>query len=228
MDKGKMLWTVLGFGIALCIVGVAAYFLNTDGQPDDEEEEPVQPKTGVYLLHIEGIDGEAQDGDHTDWMVLDSFTMPSISVPTGGADRVSGEPVYEPIRIVKRVDAASPKLIQNCVEGKVIPKLVIEYCIVTSTDALVTIMAYEVTNLAIDSYVQSAGPLDGIPSEASQTAAPEQYQYYYDVGKGWSPDRPTETLTLNFEKMKITYTEFDSQWKSKGVVEVEFLVNGAV
>ncbi|MGA1873583.1 MAG: Hcp family type VI secretion system effector [Thermoplasmatota archaeon] len=222
MDKGKMLWTVLGFGIALCVIGAAAYFLNTDGQPEDEEEEPVQPKGGVYLMMVEGIDGEAQDDDHKNWMILDTFGFPTIKVSGAGDVRTGGERTYEPIRIVKRIDKSSPKLMESCVNGEVIPKIVVKYCRLTETDSLVTVMAYEFTNVVINGYFHGSGNADPVPTEEMQ--AQTQVKPFFDVGKGWSPARPSESLSLNFEEIKVTYTELDSENKSKGNVEYTWKV----
>jgi type VI secretion system secreted protein Hcp len=223
MDKNKMLWTVLGFGIALMAVGVAAYFYNIDGQ-EEEEEEPVQPKGGVYLMMVDGIDGEVKDMDHKNWMLLDSFEFPTIKVVEGESARLSGERTYEPIRIVKRIDKSSPKLMEACVKGQVMEKLVIEYCHMTDTDGLITIITYEFINVVINGYHHGSGDGEVLPTEEMQSSVLPQFEPFFDVGKGWSPDRPAESLSLNFEEIKVTYTELDSENKSKGNVEYTWKV----
>jgi type VI protein secretion system component Hcp len=228
LDKGKMLWTVLGFGVALCVIGAAAYFYNTDGQPEEEEEEPVQPKGGVYLMMIEGVDGEAQDKDHEGWMLLDSFAFPTIKV-AGGGGRTGGERTYEPIRIVKRIDKSSPKLIDMTVKGSLLTKVVVKYCRITDDGGLRTIMVYEFKNAAIGSYWSTSGDADPRPTEdfsvggsGGEDSYVPTYQPFFDVGKGWVPNRPSETVSFSFEEVKVTYTEFDNDGKSKGNVETEF------
>jgi type VI secretion system Hcp family effector len=229
LDKGKMLWTVLGFGVALCVVGAAAYFINTDGQPEDEEEEPVQPKAGVYLMMVEGIDGEAKDSDHLGWMILDHFTFPTIKVEAGDSVRIGGgERTYEPIRIVKRIDKASPKLIDSCVKGQVISKLTVKYCKLTEDDALVTVMVYDFKNVVIRGYWTISGDADDRPTEEIDGDTATQYEPFFDVGKGWSQYRPIESLSISFEEVKVIYTELDIENKPKGNVETEFAVEGEV
>ncbi len=223
MDKSKMLWTVLGFGIALMVVGALAYFYNIDGQ-DDEEEEPVQPKGGVYLMMMEGIQGEAQDEDHPGWMILDSFTFPTIKVADGAATRISGERTYEPIRIVKRIDKSSPKLMEACVEGTLIPTLVVKYCHIADNDVLVTIMVYEFRNVIINGYIHGSGQAEDVPMEDFQSSTQQTYKPFFDVGKGWNPDRPSESISLNFEEIKVTYSEVDKENKPKGNVEYTWKV----
>jgi type VI secretion system Hcp family effector len=219
-----MLWTVLGFGVAMCVIGAAAYFYNSDGQPDDDEEGPVQPKGGVYLMMIEGVEGEVQDKDHEGWMILDSFAFPTIKV--GDGIRTGGERTYEPIRIVKRIDKTSPKLMESCVKGTALTKVVVKYCKPTESDGLVTIMVYEFKNVAIASYWHISGDADDRPTEEYSTggsggedAYAPTYQPFFDVGKNWKFNRPTEGLAMGFEEVKVTYTEFDSENKSKGNVE---------
>ena len=41
----------------------------------------------------------------------------------------------------------------------------------------------------------------------------------YTIGHSKQADVPTETMSLNFEEIKVTYTEYDSEGKSKGNVE---------
>lgn len=224
-----MLWTVLGFGIALCVIGAAAYFINTDGQPEDEEEEPVQPKGGVYMMMIEGVEGEAKDKDHEGWMILDSFAFPTIKV--GDGVRTGGERTYEPIRIVKRIDKSSPKLIEACVNGAVQTKLVVKYCRITDTGGLRTIMVYEFKNAQIGAYWSTSGDADPRPTEefsvggsGGEDSYTPTYQPFFDVGKGWVPNRPTETLSFNFEEVKVIYTQYDDTGSSQGNVETEFKI----
>ena len=59
-----------------------------------------------------------------------------------------------------------------------------------------TYYAYELKNVMITSYLMS----------------------------GDADDRPTEEVTLNFEQIKMTYTEYDSDGKSKGNVEFSWKV----
>ena len=47
----------------------------------------------------------------------------------------------------------------------------------------------------------------------------------YDIsGSGQSEEVPMETFSLNFEEIKVTYTECDREGKSKGNVEYSWKV----
>ena len=74
--------------------------------------------------------------------------------------------------------------------GKVIPDVTIEFTRVY--DAGKTFYKYEFTNVLVTSYQSS---------ESTGNTA------------------PTDTLTLNFEEIKVTYTEYDSTGSSKGNIE---------
>jgi len=41
---------------------------------------------------------------------------------------------------------------------------------------------------------------------------------------GDADDRPTEEISLNFEEIKVTYTEYDSEKKSKGKIEYSWKI----
>ena len=64
------------------------------------------------------------------------------------------------------------------------------------TSSYGTYYAYELTNVMVTSYSIS----------------------------GDADDRPTEEVSLNFEEIKVTYTEFDSQGSSKGNIEYNWKV----
>ena len=232
MDKGKMLWTILGFGIALSVVAAGAYFINIDGQSEEEDEEHVQPKGGIYLMMIEGVDGELKDPDHAGWMILDSFTFPTISTKASasGSTRIAGEVTYEPLRIVKRIDKASPKLMDKCLKATVIPNVVVKYCRMTEDGSLVTIMVYEFKNVVINGF-HGGSESDSKPTEEVQTGGAggddspiPTYQPFFDVGKNWVQDRPMEGMVMDFQELKVTYTEFDADFKAKGNVEATWKV----
>ena len=95
-------------------------------------------------------------------------------------------------------EKASPKLQEQCLEGKVIPKLEIEQ---TSTygGARATYLKYELKNVMVTSYQMNASGND--------EAGP-----------------PTVVVGNNFEEVKVTYTEMDQEGSSKGNVETEFKV----
>ena len=210
----------------MSVVGAGAYFINIDGQPE-EEEEPVQPKGGVYLMKFDGVDGESKATAHVGWMILDSFTLPSITTKAGevGSARRGAERQFEPLRITKRIDKSSPKLMDRCLKATVTPQVIVKYCRVGDDGALTTIMTYEFKNVVINGF-HGSGSGEAHPTETISTgggggedSAVPEYQPFFDVGQNWKFNRPAEGLSMDFEEIKVTYTEYDSENKSKGNVE---------
>ena len=149
-------------------------------------------------MQITGIDGESTDKDHKDWIEVLSFSM-GMADPGGGATgatRRRGDVVIEDIVLVKELDKSSPKLMEKCAMGAVIPSLVLEVC-GSATDASFTYYKYELENVMVTSFYCGGSTEEGVP---------------------------VETFTLNYEEITVTYTETDSTGKSKGNVEFTWKV----
>ncbi|MEO8268740.1 MAG: type VI secretion system tube protein Hcp, partial [Aureliella sp.] len=113
--------------------------------------------------------------------------------------RRRGSVMLEDIQCSKLLDKASPKLAESICLGKVYPKVEIE-CTVSTTDAgQETYYKYELKNVLVSSYSVSGG----------------------------SQDKPAESFSLNYEEIKVTYTEMDSKGKKKGNVEYGWKVEEA-
>ena len=151
-------------------------------------------------IKFDGVDGEAQDKDHKGWSDLASFSQ-GIHQPGGaatGATRRRGDVILDDLTCSKELDKASPKLAESVCKGKVFPKVEID-CTASYTDSgRVTYYKYLLTNVAVTSY--NIG------------------------GSGQAEDVPMEDFALNFEEIKVTYTECDSKGKSKGNVEYSWKV----
>jgi type VI secretion system Hcp family effector len=151
-------------------------------------------------IKFDGVDGEAQDKDHKAWSDLQSFSQ-AITQPgraATGATRRRGDVILEDIQCTKELDKSSPKLAQAVCNGKVFPKVEIHLTASYTDAGRVTYYAYELKNVLITSYSIS--------------------------GAGQSEAVPTEQFSLNFEEIKVTYTECDSQGKKKGNVEYTWKV----
>lgn len=150
---------------------------------------------GSYLfMQVSGVDGESMDKDHKGWIDILSFSM-GMTVPGGGATgptRRRGDVVVEDIVVVKELDKSSPKLMDKCVKGEVIPLIDIHVSRANVDDSRTVYYKYELTNVVVTSFYEISGA---------------------------GSDRPEETVTLNFEEIKVTYTETDSMGKSKGNIE---------
>jgi type VI secretion system secreted protein Hcp len=151
-------------------------------------------------IKFEGVEGEAQDRDHQGWSDLASFGQ-GLHQPGGsatGATRRRGDVILDDIACAKELDKASPKIAEAVCNGKVFPKVEIHLTASFTDAGRVTYYAYELQNVLVSSYNIS--------------------------GSGQSEDVPMEDFNLNFEEIKVTYTEADSTGKSKGNVEYSWRV----
>jgi len=153
-------------------------------------------------IKFDGIEGEAQDKDHKGWSDLASFNQALHKPGAGtGATRRRGDVILEDIALVKELDKASPKLAESVCKGKVFPKVEIHVTASYTDSGRVTYYAYELTNVQVVSYNIS--------------------------GSGQSEDVPVEDVSLNFEEIKVTYTEHDNAGKTKGNIEYSWKVEEA-
>ncbi len=158
------------------------------------------PVHGAAFAKYDGIDGESKDADHDKWIDVLSIDW-GVHKPGGGMtgqSRRRGAAVVEDLVLTTEFEKSSPKLQEKCLKGEVIPKLEIE---LTSTygGARATYLRYELKNVMITSYKMTASGND--------EAGP-----------------PTEEYGVNFEEIKVTYTEYDGSGSSLGNVEMEYKV----
>jgi type VI secretion system secreted protein Hcp len=158
---------------------------------------PAATASAAYIK-FDGVDGEAQDRDHRSWSDLISFSQSQL-VPTNAATgRATGRVVFEDIVVTKELDKASPKLAEAVAKGKVFPTVVIHWARVVPGGTTQTYYSYELKNVQVTSYsIGGSAPSDSVP---------------------------TETLSLNFEEIKVTYTESSETGQAKGNVEYSWKV----
>ena len=140
------------------------------------------------------------DKDHQKWSDLISFSQ-GITQPGGGATgstRRRGDVIMDNVYCTKELDKSSPKLAEGMCKGKVYPKVEIHLTASTTDAGRVTYYAYELTDVQVSSYTIG--------------------------GSGQSEDVPMEEFSLNFEEIKVTYTETDAKGASKGNVEYSWKV----
>ena len=151
-------------------------------------------------IKFDGVDGEALDKDHKSWSDLLTFGQ-GLHQPGGsatGATRRRGDVILEDITCTKELDKSSPKIAEAVCKGKVFPKVEIDITASYTDAGRVTYYRYELTNVMVTSYNIS--------------------------GSGQAEDVPAEDFSLNFEEIKVTYTENDSAGKKKGNVEYSWKV----
>jgi len=150
-------------------------------------------------IKFDGIDGEAQDKDHKSWTDLAAFSQLITKPGAGtGATRRRGDVVLEDLHCTKELDKSSPKIAESVCKGKVFPKVEIHLTASYTDSGRITYYAYELKNVQVVSYDIS--------------------------GSGQADDVPMENFSLNFEEIKVTYTENDNTGKKKGNVEYTWKV----
>ena len=151
----------------------------------------------IYIK-FDGVDGEVQNISHQGWCEVVAFNQAHIMQQTStGPSRGSTTALFEDFRIVKTVDKASPKLAEAVCKASVYPTVKIHLTSLAFSTGRVTYLAFELKNVLITSY--------GIS------------------GSGQNEEVPTEEVTLSFEQIKMTYTEFDAAGKAKGNVEYTWI-----
>ena len=151
-------------------------------------------------IKFDGVDGECLEKEHKAWSPLASFGQ-GMHQPGGGATgatRRRGDVILDDLTCSKELDKASPKIAESVCKGKVYPKVEIDVTASYTDAGRVTYYRYELKNVLVTSYNIS--------------------------GSGQAEDVPMEDFTLNFEEIKVTYTENDNAGKKKGNIEYSWKV----
>jgi type VI secretion system Hcp family effector len=189
---------------AICLLFAGLLLVTTPSVANAQEGDADRPMVvGIVpgpvaavdmFLKIEGIDGEAKDEAHSGWIDVLSVDWGAVRAtpvratparPQRGAERKRpGRVKYGDITLKRGYDAASPKLMLAVANGTRVPSVVLEF---TTTEAEgVRYVRYELQDVIISSYRIDAG------------------------GDG---DRPTESISLNFAKVKSAYIPQDRRGK---------------
>ena len=154
------------------------------------------------FIKFQGIEGESGDNDHKKWSDLASFSQPMYKPGSGtGQTRRRGDVVVDDMTITKELDKASPKLAEAICGGKVFGTVNIELTASYGDAGRKTYYAYELKNVQVVNYTVS--------------------------GAGQSDEVPMEQVTLNFEEIKLTYTERKAGGDKVGTVDYAWKVEAA-
>jgi type VI secretion system secreted protein Hcp len=137
------------------------------------------------FLKLEGLDGEATDSKHKNWIKMQSMSSPVFrSIAEGAKDneRSRGTTTLGDIVIVRQLDKSSPKLAEACATGKPISKGQIDFCS-QANNKEEPYLTYTLENCIVSSYS------------------------FHGDGSG-SPV-PTEEITINFTKIEWKYITLD-------------------
>ncbi len=141
------------------------------------------------FLKIEGIDGESTDDKHQKWIEILSYAH-SVSQPVSGVSatggRTGGRADFSDFSLTKTVDNATPDLNIYCAKGQHIPKVELELCLATGDKH--TFLKYTLEDVIISS-VAPAGASGG-------------------------NDKPIESLSFAYGKIKWEYTPIDHTGKA--------------
>ena len=151
---------------------------------------PIMAVTGgsilTMFLKIEGVPGDSVDKDHKEWIELQSCQW-GISRPVGGtgSSRTNGPVAFTEMRFDKKIDKATPLLLDGICQGKVYPKVEIHLRSDSDKDERQTYMKIEIDDCLVSSI--------GSDSSSGSNAVAI----------------PQESLSLNFAKIEVRYTDVD-------------------
>jgi type VI secretion system secreted protein Hcp len=153
-----------------------------------------------YFLKIDGIKGEAQDKSHKDEIDVKFFEwhMEQKGTAAKGGGMGAGRVFAHDLRIVKQIDASTPKLFDACFSGKHIPSATL-----TCRKAGGTQLEYYVhklTDILISSVRHKHQDDDG-----GQTGA--------DVS-----NEPIEEILINISSYEIQYKQQNKDGSGMGAI----------
>lgn len=144
------------------------------------------------FLKIDGIPGESTDDKHKDEIEILSYGF-GVSQPISGTVSSSGsmsasKADFTDISFMHSYDIASPKLFESCSTGKHIPSAVLSLHRATGNKE--KYLEIKLSDVLVSSVQIS--------------------------GSGGGDDVPTESFTLAFGKVEITYTKLGTDGKAAG------------
>jgi len=149
------------------------------------------------FLKLDGIKGESQDKTHKGEIDLLSFSWSNKqtgTAPSGGG-MGAGKVHFSDLKILKKTDASSPLLFQNCAAGKHIPSALLT--VRKAGGSQLEYMKIKLTDLVVSSYHSYGSGTEGFAeSPGAKVAA--------GLGGGAS-EIPLDEVSLNFSKIEFQY-----------------------
>ncbi|MCP5522068.1 MAG: type VI secretion system tube protein Hcp [Verrucomicrobiales bacterium] len=133
------------------------------------------------VLQLEGIEGECALPKHEGWIVLEDVDWDLAGPSAAGSGRVGSGGVPGPVSFLKRIDKSSPLLAEAACKATVVPTARLEFFTLGDAGKLVRFYQVQLRNVQVGACAMEAG--DGSV-------------------------RPIERVTLDFEQVEWTYTEF--------------------
>lgn len=170
--------TVSKITIAIALIVALAFSLYSYSPKISHAQTPAA-STSMYIK-FDGIDGESQDKDHKRWIDVLSMSHSIQQSDTNlGTSRRRGDVALEDITLSKELDKSTPLLARAAATGLLLPAVQF-HSVSTKPDGTQVYLQYELKNVMITSY-----------SVSSSSGSP----------------LPTESFSLNFEEIKITFRD---------------------
>jgi len=156
-------------------------------------------QAGAYMK-LGDIKGEATAPGFEEWsdMLSVDWGIHRPVISGAGSTRQRSSATLSDVVCVKELDKASPKIMEAIATGVVFPTVSIHLTRNNAAGGTVTYVEYEMKNVMVTKWTTSGGA-SGDP-------------------------RPTEQVSLNFEEIKMIYTEYAPDGTSKGKVEATWKV----
>lgn len=148
------------------------------------------------FLKIEGIDGGSTDKSHDKWIDLLSFSWGLSQEGSGqtGHGSGAGKVAIQDFSFVKKVDTASPKLMQAACEGQHYPSA-----------SLAVRSSLRGDNPSIIANAVANAPGDYLSLKLTDILVSS----IRPGGNSNTDDQPMEAVSLNFQKIEVSYTAAD-------------------
>lgn len=200
LSRGSARTYLLAIIAVSAIVATTTLVLRSGPEPAPVAADSLNAPASGAFIKIGDIKGESKDSAHKDWINLLSVSH-GITRPGGGATgstRQRASATFGDVVVVKELDKSSPKLQEAIANGQVFPKLELELTSPSGGSQSEPYIKWELTNVQISGYRLN--------------------------GASAGTERPTETFSLNYEEIKVTYTEFDDTGRKGGNVEYSWKV----
>jgi type VI secretion system secreted protein Hcp len=134
-------------------------------------------------MKLGDIKGEATDTDHKDWILIESWSWGESNPGYVGVP-TSEKANFQDLSVTKRVDKATPKLMLACASGQQITSGTLVFTTRAPGTDNEPYLKYELKDVLISSFQHGGGAADG--------------------------SLPTESVSLNFSKIEMTYFAVDA------------------
>ncbi len=149
---------------------------------------------GAIFMKYGDIIGDVQVSGFEDQIACDSFSFSvsrSIGAASSGSSRDRSDPSFSDITCTKSLDLSSAKLFGQAAFGVTTPEVVISFVESGSKSESLVFLEYKLTNVLVSSYST----------------------------QGNADDRPSETITLVFDKIEVKFIKFVDGKKTSEVKE---------